>query len=104
MSPPVRRAQRSYGKGVITKVLTREPGPEAGCNHARGTLVELTAGADPAWDGVAALYPGSGHDYLSNDLGASLGIPADLFGLGLPVGDLDAPPAGEPTDRYLAAP
>lgn len=57
------------------RVMAEDVGPELLCNHARGTLVGLTAAAPADLRSLAALYPVAAHDEISARLRA-LGKPA----------------------------
>ena len=53
------------------RVFAAEPGEEVACNHARGTLVRLTANAEAELTARSAAYPAWAHDELGARLGES---------------------------------
>ena len=59
------------------KVFARALTPEHLCNLGHGTLVQLTAGADPTWDAIAGKY--TTHGALRTLLGAPAGTKFACF-------------------------
>lgn len=52
-------------------VLAHDVGPEVACNHAKGTLAEVSS--SPDWDAVALRYPDWAHDDVATAAGAADG-------------------------------